>query len=221
MKVSVVIPVYNEEKYIARCLTSLMRQDEYPDEIIVVDNNCTDRTVEICKQFPVRIIKESTQSLIAARNKGFDSAHYNIIARCDADSLIPQNWVANIKKDFAEFSIDALVGPISFFDLPFKSSVYAKTYLKFLRMVKRHHILIGPNMVLTKHMWVKVRDEVCLNDRRVHEDVDLALHIQHAGGYIHYDPKLLVKISGRRIKKNPLSFFIEYPFRNVRTLSNH
>ena len=51
MKVSVVIPVYNEEKYIKNCLESLMKQEEKPDEIIVVDNNCTDETINIVKKY--------------------------------------------------------------------------------------------------------------------------------------------------------------------------
>ncbi|MDP3726807.1 MAG: glycosyltransferase family A protein, partial [bacterium] len=41
LRVSVVIPAYNEERYIKRCLESLMEQEVLPDEIIVVDNNCT------------------------------------------------------------------------------------------------------------------------------------------------------------------------------------
>ena len=59
MKVSVVIPVYNEEKKISNCLNSLMKQDEKPDEIIVVDNNCIDKTISIVKKYAtVKIIQE-------------------------------------------------------------------------------------------------------------------------------------------------------------------
>jgi len=55
MKVSVVVPAYNEEAYIGNCLESLTNQKVKPDEIIVVNNNSTDATVKIAKRFPVRI----------------------------------------------------------------------------------------------------------------------------------------------------------------------
>ena len=63
MKVSVVIPSYNEEKYIGRCLEGIALQIEKPDEVIVVDNNCTDKTVEIAEKFGATIIKEKKQGM--------------------------------------------------------------------------------------------------------------------------------------------------------------
>ena len=55
MKISVVIPVYNEEKYIKNCLDSLMKQEEKPDEIIVVDGKSKDKTKLIIKSFKNKI----------------------------------------------------------------------------------------------------------------------------------------------------------------------
>lgn len=57
MRVSLVIPIYNEEKYIKKCLDSVKCQVEKPDEIIVVDNNSTDNTVNIAKKYNVRLLK--------------------------------------------------------------------------------------------------------------------------------------------------------------------
>jgi len=113
MKVSVVIPVYNEEKYIENCLNSLMKQEEKPDEIIVVDNNCTDQTIFCVKKYrDIKIIKEKKQGIIAARNAGFNHAQGDIIARCDADAIMPKNWVKKIKNDFAENKKIVAVTPV-------------------------------------------------------------------------------------------------------------
>ena len=60
--ISVVIPAYNEEKYIENCLKSLLSQEEMPDEIIVVDNNSTDQTSKIVKKYPVTLISEKKKS---------------------------------------------------------------------------------------------------------------------------------------------------------------
>lgn len=221
MRVSVIIPAYNEEKYIAKCLKSLVRQEVPADEIIVVDNNSSDKTAKIAKKFGVLVIKEKKQGMTPARNRGFDKAKYEIIARCDADTIVPKNWVKKIKKNFDKSQIDALVGPVILYDLPLKTALYSKAYLAGIRMVKNHNILMGSNMVITRAMWEKVRGEVCLLDKQVQEDIDLSLHIKEHGGHIAYDDSFTVFVSGRRIKNNPLSFFIEYPIKSIRTLSKH
>lgn len=221
MKVSVVIPVFNEEKYIGKCLQSLNSQIEKPDEIIIVDNNCSDKTVEICKAFPVKIVKEEIQGITPARNRGFNEAKGDIIARTDADTMLPKDWILKIKKDFTNKKIDALTGPLLFYDLPIKSSIYTKVYMATMRTLNRYNILNGPNLAISKKMWEKVRDHVCIKDSKVAEDIDLAVHIKKAGGVIYYDSSLTVSSSSRRIKKKPASFFINYPIKTINTLLSH
>lgn len=223
MKLSVVIPVYNEEKYIKSCLESLNNQTEKPDEVIVVDNNCTDKTVEIAKKYKVKVVKEKKQGMIQARNRGFNSVSYEIIARCDADTILPPGWVAGIKSNFKKNDkIDALCCPVVFYDLPLHNISYAPIYLDIYKFIHNgKEMLVGPNMALTKKIWNKVKDKVCLDDRAVHEDIDLAIHIIKEGGVIKRDLSLLAGASGRRIKKNPLSFFVEYPIRFIKTIKNH
>lgn len=221
MKVSLVIPSYNEEYYIGQCLTSAFKQSDLPDEVIVVNNNSTDKTVEIAKKFPVKIVNEPVQGMIPARNRGFDEARGEIIARCDADALLPTDWVAKIKENFKKGGIDALSGPIIFYDLFEKiaTPLPSIVHLEFLKLIsKGKRYLIGPNMALTEKIWQEVKNKVNLDDSEVHEDLDLSININKIGGKIGYDPDLIVSISGRRIKKNPESFFIEYPIRLIKTL---
>src|SRR3990170_5274074 len=99
MRVSLIIPVYNEEESIVKCLESIVNQEEKPDEIIVVDNNCTDKTAEIAQKFGARIVKEKKQGMIYTRNTGFDSAQYEILAKTDADAILPSNWISKIKEN--------------------------------------------------------------------------------------------------------------------------
>lgn len=213
MKVSVIIPVYNEEKYIATCLESLKNQKEKPDEIIVIDNNCTDNTIEVAKKFKVRIVREKTQGMIPARNRGFDNAKYDIIARSDADNILPVDWVKRIKSNFEHKNIDAMTGPL-FFNPPLFPNV--ATWISWFKLMSKmlgYKLLIGPNMALTKKIWKKVRRHICLDDKEVHEDFDLAIHIQEVGGVVELDKKLIVQTSGRRLKENPLSLLLDYPKR--------
>ena len=225
MKVSAVVIAYNEEKYIGRCLQSLQDQKEKPGEIIVVDNNCTDKTVEIALKFPlVRVVKEEKQGMIYARNKGFDSAKYELIVRCDSDTMVTVDWLKNIKKHFEENpEMDAMSGPIRFFDVPQTRfhKILADIYNDGAILVYQHRILDGPNMALKKEIWEKVKDKVCLVDKDVHEDADLAVHIVKAGGKIKYFKDVIVDSSGRRLLHNPSSFLLEYPWKHVKTRFRH
>ena len=222
MKVSVVIPTYNEEKYIRKCLESVINQIVTADEIIVVNNNCTDKTEAIARKFGVRIVYEKVQGMTPARNAGFNSAKYEIIARCDADAVVPKNWIKKIKSNFKKGGVDALTGPVFFNDSKIfksKSTVPAHLAWKSFRLIsKGRNCLMGPNMSLTKNIWKKVKDIVNLDDKKVHEDMDLSLKIAKVHGKIGYDPTLAVGISARRLKKHPESFFLEYPVRVVKTL---
>jgi len=217
MKVSVVIPVYNEEKYIKNCLDSLMNQTEKPDEIIISNNNSTDRTIEIVKNYNVKIISEHFQGIGYARNAGFNSASGNIIARCDADTLPSPDWIYKIKKAFTEnINVIALSGPGSFYDYPYANinTLFTKLlYFKLTRIALGYYPLFGANMAIKKSVWNKVKDSVCTENISLHEDMDLAIHINKYGK-IQFNPSLIIKLSARRFSY----YLIEYPIRWFKTL---
>ncbi len=92
--VSVIIPCYNVEQYVAECIESVLSQT-YPDiEILVVDNNSTDQTFSIIqnyqKKYPQKIFvfKEKKQGAPAARNRGLNNSKGNWIQFLDADDLL-------------------------------------------------------------------------------------------------------------------------------------
>lgn len=220
MKISIVVPAYNEEKFIKKCLKSLINQDLPADEIIVIDNNCTDKTAKIAKEFGVKVVTEKKQGLTHARNKGFNISKYEIIARCDADTIVPKDWTKKIVDNFKKKRIDALSGPIIYYDsfLKSASSLPAHIYLESLRFVSNgSRYLVGPNMAIRRKIWLKVKDKINLNDKAVHEDIDLSINITRVGGKIGYDRSMVIKSSSRRIIHKPNSFFVEYPTKMVKT----
>ena len=221
MKISVVIPVFNEEKYIANCLDTLVNQEEPADEIIIVDNNSTDRTAWIVKKYPVILTHEKKQGMIPARNHGFNLAKYEIIARTDADSRLPRTWIKQIKSHFLNQSIDALSGTLLYYDLLFPTTLFANIFFRYLNKTQGFDTLAGPNLAITKKMWNKIKNTCCQDERLVHEDIDLAWHVHQAGGITKMDYSLIIQISARRIKYNPLSFFVEYPIRLRSTQRMH
>jgi glycosyltransferase involved in cell wall biosynthesis len=194
MKISVVIPTHNEEKYIGECLESIANQTEKPDEVIVVNNNCTDKTVEIAQKFNVTIILEEKQGITYARNAGFNAAQYEIIARTDSDTILPKDWISKIKKAFEDPELGALSGPTSDSNRPATKGInYYPSLMLFdvLSFIFKNGCLYGPNMALRKSVWEKVKNDVCLDDKKVHEDIDLSIHLNKLTK-IKFDNKLIV-----------------------------
>src|SRR6266404_9608138 len=101
LTLTIVIPAYNEQGYIKACLDSIKNQSEAPNEVIVVDNNSTDKTVEIARKYSfVKVIHEKRQHQVFAQAAGFNLAKGDIIGRIDADSVLPADWVRKIKAAF-------------------------------------------------------------------------------------------------------------------------
>lgn len=222
MKISIVIPAYNEEKYLESCLESLKNLIEKPYEVIVVDNNSTDKTVKIAKKFDVKVVKEKTQGITPARNSGFNAAKGDIIARIDADTRVQPDWTKRIREHFeSDPKLLGLSGSAYFDKLP--SFMKFHTWLatgssRLVHFTMRHPAMLGFNLALRKKAWELVKDEVCLNDKDVHEDMDLAIHINKHGKLL-FDNTLLVNTSSRRLGK-PKSL-IEYPYRYLKTVKKH
>lgn len=87
--ITVVVPAYNCERYIAEALTSILTQGPAVKEVIVVDDGSTDSTCEIVRRFgpPVRLIQQGNQGPAAARNKGLKEARGDYIAFLDGDDV--------------------------------------------------------------------------------------------------------------------------------------
>lgn len=116
---SVIMTAYNEEAYIAKSLEAVTRQDfpKYEYEIILVDNNCTDRTIEIARAFPgVKIVREARQGLTRARECGRMHARGKVLAFLDADSIPPQQWLKNAYEWFQDASTVGVSGPYDHYD---------------------------------------------------------------------------------------------------------
>ena len=108
------MPVYNGALTIEECIKSLLNL-EYPEdkyEIIIVDNNSTDTTVEIVKSYPVKLLREGKQSSYAARNLGIKNAKGEIVAFTDADCIVDKMWLEQLVKNFEDETTAGMGGEI-------------------------------------------------------------------------------------------------------------
>ena len=96
MKVSIIVPAYNEENRIGKTLESLCAQTYPHIELIVVDNNSSDGTGEIARQFTDRVISETRKGYLWAVSTGASVATGDLIAFCDSDTRYPPEWVSQM-----------------------------------------------------------------------------------------------------------------------------
>jgi glycosyltransferase involved in cell wall biosynthesis len=114
--VSVVIPCYNEEKNIGKCLETILHQTLENFEVLLVDDGSTDQTKEIIRRYPVRLLEHNHKGPGAARNWGAKEALGEILVFVDADMFFDKGFlehlVAPIRQGIAigSFNKDELVG---------------------------------------------------------------------------------------------------------------
>jgi len=109
MKTSVLVIAHNEEKYIEKCIKSLLQQTNPADEIVLVVHNSTDKTEVIAQKYPITIISYTGPvGIVYARLEGLKHVSGDIIMCTDGDSYVANNWCSVMKQTLLENNI--LVG---------------------------------------------------------------------------------------------------------------
>ncbi len=216
MRLSFVIPAYNEERYLPACLESILAQtrDLGEDvEIIVVNNASSDRTREVALSYPgVTVVDEMRKGLPWARQAGFAASSGELIANVDADSRLTPGWVRQVLETFAEFerkgkSLVALSGPVEYYDLTASQmvSVHLFYLLAFLLYALNRYVLRAGSMVQGGNFVLR-RDALAsiggfnTSIAFYGEDTDIARRLNRVGKVV-FTFQLKMFSSARRLKK--------------------
>lgn len=112
--VSIIVPVYNVEKYLERCVDSIINQTYKELEIILVDDGATDSSPELCEQFAkkdarIQVIHKKNGGLSDARNAGIPYASGEFLYFCDSDDYIEKNLIKDCVAKITEENADLLI----------------------------------------------------------------------------------------------------------------
>lgn len=211
IKISVVVPAYNEEKRIANCLQSLSNQNfKYPYEIILVNNASIDNTKNIAKTFSkVKIIDEPNKGVATARQRGFTEAQGDLIASTDADCIVPNNWLTQIYESFEnDKDLIAIGGYWLFYDSHL-FNIFNKfgNYINLINIIALfidRQPLSTQNMTVKKEYFIKsggfntnIKSPLGL------DDVDFSTRLSKFGK-VKTNKNIIILTSARRFKKKPL-----------------
>ncbi|MET0976253.1 MAG: glycosyltransferase family 2 protein [Leifsonia sp.] len=199
---SVVIPALDDAEMLERCLAALNDQLLSATEIIVVDNGSTDATADVARAAGARVVFEPVRGIWPAAATGYDAATGDIIARLDADSVPPPDWLAHIEAEFVTSpDVDAVTGPGEFYDgNPLVAAagqvLYIGGYFWSMSIWLGHPPLFGSNFAMRREVWMRVRSDVHRTRADVHDDLDISFHLP-PDTVVVYDETLRVGISAR------------------------
>jgi len=208
LRVSVVIPAYNEEAVLPATLRAALAQNHADFEVIVVDNASSDRTSEVARQFAgVKLVREERKGILFAREAGRRAATGDIIAHLDADCLPPPSWLATGAACFARPGVVAVSGPCDFHDGSFafrwvsllvQKTIYLLTNLVIQHVLRSGAVLIGGNTMIRASALASIGGY----DTTISfygEDTDTAKRLSKTGS-IRFVPGFVMKTSARRFK---------------------
>lgn len=205
LRITTVIPCRNDADFLRVCLQALAEQTRPCNEVIVVDNASTDDTALVAKEFGALVLHEDTVGIGAAAGRGYDEASArgaDIIARVDADSIPPADWIERIDDAFGPRpALDALTGAADFYGCsPLKRWFGIHMYVGLMKPVfvplLGHPALFGSNMAMRTALWDNLSGEVNRTNPGLHDDLDLSIRMP-ASTRVVLDPTLVMPISGR------------------------
>lgn len=185
LRISVVVPVLNEESTVGDLLRSIEKLD-YPRrdmEVLIVDNGSKDRTRDIVRQNHCRLLVEPKQSSYAARNLGIINSDGEVIAFTDGDCLVSRSWLRTLLEGFDRREIGAVAGPVLPCD---PATLTQKFQARWSTPAHRPDNLPTPFAVTANVAYKReVFERVGLFDERWKSggDIDLAWRMQKNGGF--------------------------------------
>ncbi len=206
MKISFVVPAYNEEKYIAHCIEGILKElarGQYDAEIIVVNNASSDKTAEVAQSYPqVQLVNEMQKGLSRARQAGFAASSGDLIANIDADTILSPGWIDKVLAEFSQNKkLVALSGPFIYYDFSVWKNFVVRIYYYFAYIIYlfTRSMLQGGNFVIRRSALEEVGG-YNLDFAFYGEDAEIARRLK-AVGKIKFTLSLPVFSSGRRLAK--------------------
>lgn len=214
VRVSVVIPAYNEAGYLAAALTSLQEQDYLGGyEVIVVDNDSTDDTVALARRYGAQVVSESRRGVCSARQQGTQHARGEIVVSTDADTVHPRDWLSRLDRQFrARPEIVAVAGPCRYQEPPWWAVVFPTLWFAAVAVVyavtRRVFYVSATNLAFRREGFPGYDTTLTQGG----DEIDLLRRLSRRGPVV-WDAGLRVVTSSRRMDQGLLhTLFVSFGY---------
>lgn len=200
--VSIIIPVYNVEKYVGRCLDSIIHQTYSPIEVIIVNDGSEDRSIEICSKYSkeydwIKIIFQRNQGQAAARNHGLQYAKGEFVTFVDSDDFVSEDYVEFLVNIQTKYQADVSIGGFQYiYEDSISKKTRSKQYQEILfdreEAIKRLNYTIGFGAMC----WAKLyRKSLLINnpfpEGQIYEDLAVLYKIFYDSNKIVFGNKTI------------------------------
>lgn len=188
-KISVIVPVYKAEKYLHRCVDSILAQTFTDFEVLLIDDGSPDRSGEICDEYAKKdericVFHKDNQGAGLARKCGVEKAHGDWFVFVDSDDTIPKDALENLVNDSNDGNYDLVIGTFTN-DKGYTYKHHITGIIdrdEYIKALLSDTTMIGPVVKLYKK---SIFNRCCWNiDRRIIQNEDLLMLLDYA---IHVD----------------------------------
>ena len=161
-KISVIVPVYNVQEYLTKCVDSILIQDFRDFELILIDDGSTDQSGLICENYlkmdgRVKVIHKENGGLSDARNVGLDCATGDFVTFIDSDDYIEYNYLERLYNESCNTDADVVI--CNFYRYYDNANLKLPViYKKSSGLYSSHDILksLIPDNLIHSYLWNKL-----------------------------------------------------------------
>ncbi len=199
--VSIIIAVFNEEKNISACISSLLAQTYQEVEIILVNDGSTDKTLELAKKFPIKLISQKHQGLGLSRNNGSKLSKGEILVFLDGDMMFEKNFLQDLVNPIINSKFKGTFSKNEF--ISNWDNVWARCWnfnrgIFSARMIPENYPVEGSDFrAILKREFIKVGgfDDTGYNDSwTLPKKLGYKPHVVEGAKYFHQNPDNLVEV---------------------------
>lgn len=182
IKVSVLVPVYNVEKYLEKCLDSIINQSLKEIEILLIDDGSTDKSGKICDDYAKKdnrivVIHQENQGVSAARNRGIELAKGEYISFVDSDDLVDEKMLVVLYDKGEKYNLDLVMCDLT--KDRFGKIIKKEFELKRNEIIEKNNIIdfikSYKNLFTVNHIYAKIYKRSFLTENNIYFPVGLNL----------------------------------------------
>jgi glycosyltransferase involved in cell wall biosynthesis len=219
MKYSIIVPTYNEERYILKCLQSItdQRYDRNQFEIILADAESTDNTQSVARIVCDKMVSTKQRGIAVGRNLGATQAAGEYLVFVDADTVLEQDFLNQLDYSFRDQSAVAVSGiAIPSDGKFFQRFVYTGTYI-LVRVFNIVGLPLFPGICVAYRKREFAEYHGFREDFGIVEDLDLSRRIMKLGKCL-VNANAVAHVSTRRLEKHALSTVLFHIYSDLKYL---
>lgn len=209
-EVSIIVPVYNVENYLEKCINSILNQTFKNFELILVNDGSTDRSGEICEEYKqrdkrIKVFHNSNQGVSMSRNFGIDEAKGRYLMFCDSDDYVNETWIEELYKMILLYPNAWINCNLYRLDYDNKEKTIIENDLNEITILDVSQYYKTIKLGISGSVWNKIFDKRIINkfNIRFNESISYGEDVEFTINYLKYADKIVI------INK-PLYYYVQY-----------